>query len=277
MQIRALPMSSQIRMIPYILALLLWIPKPSFALSTEVNKAISDSDAQRLRQLLADGKPHCEAIEGHQTCLMRAAELARSAEVVSVLLSAKPDVSRQDYSGKSALMYAASNPYGKDRIKIAKMLIEAGADVNARTNGEGISALYLAVSNGDTEMVRLLLRSGAEVKTRSPQKTPILVAAVGSKPREGNDDLVIIRILLTAGASINEPDDRGVTPLMLAAELGKHGEPDIVRFLIKRGAKVNFRNADGNTALSHLDSVDIGTEGDHSEVIRILKAAGAKR
>jgi rhodanese-related sulfurtransferase len=49
-----------------------------------------------------------------------------------------------------------------------------------------------------------------------------------------------------AADSISATGDRATTPLMQAAH---HGEPDIVARLVRAGAPLNARNADGNNAL----------------------------
>lgn len=46
-------------------------------------------------------------------------------------------------------------------VKIAKMLIEAGADVNAKQQ-EGFTPLHSAAHNGDLEMAELLLKNGSK-------------------------------------------------------------------------------------------------------------------
>lgn len=55
-------------------------------------------------------------------------------------------------NGSTSLLYAAS----RDRIPIAKLLIESGADVNRRDK-LGSTALHRAASRGHNEMVQLLL------------------------------------------------------------------------------------------------------------------------
>ena len=115
--------------------------------------------------------------------------------------------------------------------------------------------------------------------------------------RENN--LPQLRSLLDSKTSATAADDRGITPLMYAAELGSL---DAMRLLIDRGADVNAQNAFGSTALmwSASDPAKVRLLLDHgaqvnttarsgrsaliiaaftnpsAEVVRLLLAKGAK-
>src|SRR5215472_565842 len=76
---------------------------------------------------------------------------------------------------------------------------------------------------------------------------------------EWNDDQ--IKWLLGHGANVNEPDEEGNTPLMLAVRVGIY--PDYVQNLLDHGADLHARNKSGNTPLmialdyGSLDSVEV--------------------
>jgi len=55
-----------------------------------------------------------------------------------------------------------------ETIEVARLLVEAGADVNATAAG-GYTPLHLAASQGSREIVALLLESGANRETRCDQ------------------------------------------------------------------------------------------------------------
>jgi len=82
-------------------------------------------------------------------------------------------------------------------------------------------------------------------------------------------NILAVKALVEDGA---DPDtsiaygDNQVTPLMRASGRGRR---DIVRYLLSKGAKVNARNADGDTAL--MEAVKRGFD----DIVTLLIAAGA--
>jgi ankyrin repeat protein len=120
--------------------------------------------------------------------------------------------------------------------KVAKALIDAGADVNARAPIMGTSgALFSAVVSGHPEVVRLLLKSGAIVDQRAAHtgSTPLAWAAGERK----TDRSEVIRLLLEAGADANAHGFNGRAPLEAAASSGR---PEHVKLLLEAGADVHW-------------------------------------
>jgi len=76
----------------------------------------------------------------------------------------------------------------------------------------------------------------------------------------------LVEYFLDRGVDVNGTNNRGETPLMIAA--GEH-QPQILRLLIERGADVNYLNADGRTALMY------AAEEGAANAIRILIKNGA--
>ena len=71
-----------------------------------------------------------------------------------------------------ALIYAAENGH----TEIAKLLIEAGTDVNAQSH-EGYTALMLASGKSHTEIVKLLIEAGVEVNVQNKFGETALILA----------------------------------------------------------------------------------------------------
>ncbi|MXX57200.1 MAG: hypothetical protein F4X15_17460 [Gemmatimonadetes bacterium] len=113
-----------------------------------------------------------------------------------------------------------------------RALIAEGADVNA-AQGDGMTALHWAASNRDPGLARILLEAGADVGagTRIGRYTPLHVAAQAGAGE-------VVEILLAAGADPNAPITAGgaARPLHLAAASGSER---VVRALVAAGADVN--------------------------------------
>ncbi|KAJ8306386.1 hypothetical protein KUTeg_016931 [Tegillarca granosa] len=99
---------------------------------------------------------------------------------------------------------------------VAKFLLEHGADVN-QTDNYGRSPLHVAAAVDYPEMVVLLIENGAnkEARTKGEEQTPVHYAAK-------NDACISLRTLIKLECDYKTVRDyKGRTPLHLAAELGK--------------------------------------------------------
>ena len=104
-------------------------------------------------------------------------------EAVKQHVSAGTDVDAKEPPGGSTPLIVAAT-FG--RFEAAKLLIEKGANVNARSN-DGATALHGAAFFCHTEIVRLLLDKGAEVNAKNIRgETPLdSVAGEWSQELEG--------------------------------------------------------------------------------------------
>src|SRR6267378_4981357 len=114
------------------------------------------------------------------------------------------DVNLKDQKETTPLMYAAA--FGS--LDAMKILVEAGADVNAK-NALSVSSLLWCA--GDLEKVRLLVSKGADVNARSKQgQTPLLIAASHDGASE------IVKLLLNKGADASARGFMNTTTLLSA-------------------------------------------------------------
>src|SRR5206468_1625396 len=136
---------------------------------------------------------------------------------------------KQGDSGRTALQAAAIN----SQTGIARLLIAAGADVNATPNVRS-TPLQFAVRarQHNPELVSFLIASGATIP-----KT-ILLNTVDWRP----DPLPVVETLLRNGADPNAQRKEGDTPLVLAVS---HHPQDLglARLLIHHGASVDPTSA----------------------------------
>lgn len=153
----------------------------------------------------------------------------------------------------------------------------AGANLDAldtRKATDGRTALILAAERGRLDLVRALLKLGADpaVKARtSPHNMQAMVdnisqerTALHAAAAAGHDK--VVTALIDAGAAIEAKDERGETPLFLAAANDCRAA---VRVLIQRGAQVNLKGDDNMTPLLY------AAARGHSETGLALLAAGA--
>ncbi|MDO9436837.1 ankyrin repeat domain-containing protein [Hydrogenophaga sp.] len=141
------------------------------------------------------------------------------------------------------------------------VLLDRQADVDKKGKGDQ-TALLIATSRGDDELVRLLLDHGANPNAQlavRTKETPLHFAC------ESNQNHVIA-MLLQAGAIPNVPNAQGITPLMLAC---RWGGPPTLELLLKHGALVNLKDNNAYTALHFAAGRGIDT------VVELLLANGA--
>jgi ankyrin repeat protein len=139
------------------------------------------------------------------------------------LLGKGADPNERNSYGYPALSIAA----GSGDTTIVKLLLAAGANVNARSVNLNDTALASAAERGHPEIVRLLVQAGADVEAKDGSGwTPLFGAAMS-----GNSETV--KILLDAGADINARASKGWTALK---EAEMRGNENIVQQLKSAGA-----------------------------------------
>ncbi|MDO8932392.1 MAG: ankyrin repeat domain-containing protein [Rhodocyclaceae bacterium] len=121
----------------------------------------------------------------------------------------------------------------------------ARSNFNIHTLDEnGNEPLMFALKKGHTVVAKILLDAGADVNTRDRLGLTPLLVACGKTARGYN---IIAETLIKKGAPINVRDSLGFTPLLLALS---GGNLDIARLLIERGADVSACTKKGETALA---------------------------
>lgn len=100
------------------------------------------------------------------------------------------------------------------------------------------SPFHTACMLYDAKLVSLLIGCGASVHRPDTHRLPPLHVAVSGRRVD------VIDVLLEHGASINQEDCYGWTPLCVAMN-----RPDLIPCLLQRGADVNHRMSSGYTAL----------------------------
>jgi ankyrin repeat protein len=129
--------------------------------------------------------------------------------------------------------------------------------VNARDTGTGETALHIVVKRGDQPYTSFLLAKGADPNARDNKgNTPLTLAAAG-----GYDNL--IELLVNGKANVNLGNGSGETPLILAVH---RRDTEMVRELIKNGADPD--QADVLAGKSARDYATLDTR--NSQIARIF-------
>ena len=179
------------------------------------------------------------------------------AEKVSSLLSIgmNPDCQSFPWGGITPLNWAATNGH----TDVVKLLLRAGADPNIADLGRE-TPLSEASRKGHKYVVKLLLEARAEPHTTDDfGRTPLYWAA-----RYGHTE--VVKLLLDPVVKPNTPDASGRTPLYWAAI---KGHTDVVKLLLKNGADPNIADDWTDTPL-----YAASREG-HKDVAKMLLEAEA--
>jgi ankyrin repeat protein len=128
-------------------------------------------------------------------------------------------------------------------VETANVLIEAGADVNAK-NKKGKTALMYAVQKlSNLEMVKLLIEKGANVNQSDNSGTTPLMVSISE-----SEDYETLDLLIEKGADLNAKDKLGKTALMRSLKL-EYNSDDVMEYLIKKGANIDTKDNQGNSLI----------------------------
>ncbi|XP_055853420.1 ankyrin-1-like [Episyrphus balteatus] len=203
--------------------------------------------------------------------LLRIATNKLCKEIIEILLEKQVDIDATDKFGRTALHMTASQEYEgfcdflniddtppeviKTKAEIAKILLINGANVNAKTTKNRLTALHIACVKQFINVVEVLLEFQADVDCVAKGFTPLHIAA-----EKGNS--TIIEMLVKHNMNIvNSKQENGDTALHIAA---KKGHQNALEILLKNGADVNLKNNKHETAL-HL-----AAKGSKNEIVSIL-------
>ena len=168
------------------------------------------------------------------------------------------------------------SPFSEEEaLEIVERLLDGGADPNRQTiyptpgpvgdvrinpAPPGSAALHIAANSGSVELIRLLIKRGADPNLlRKDGHTPLSVAVVAG-------DLAMVRELTELGADVSnryDPHDKIPDPVE-AVTLARQGQtithiaaaglsPRIIEYLYSQGAPIDLRNEQGETQLDLAD------------------------
>ncbi|MEM6553346.1 MAG: ankyrin repeat domain-containing protein [Planctomycetota bacterium] len=188
--------------------------------------------------------------------LHRAVRLGH-AEIAKMLLEAGADVRARQSDGPTPLFLAAQHGQGA----MIPVLLEAGADVADAGDDERDTALHRAAAAGHAEAVRALLVAGApHDQTDRRARMPIHYAAASG-------DLATVQALLDAGVDLKSRDLRRLLP-----NLWDDISAEVIPLLVEHGLDPNAKSMFFRMGRTPL--MIVSEQGDPARVAAML-AAGA--
>ena len=148
--------------------------------------------------------------DNNMTALHVASELGFT-NVVQRLLDAGAGVDEKTTISEIIDVAALHLAAGKGHLAVVKLLLERGATQLADANG--YTPLFYAAAAGFDRVVKILLQSGASPKLRAKTGDEGDIGPHHLAVKAGN--VSTLKLLLDAGAGINDQTTRGDTPLAL--------------------------------------------------------------
>ncbi|KXJ15102.1 Transient receptor potential cation channel subfamily A member 1 [Exaiptasia diaphana] len=183
-------------------------------------------------------------------------------DIVGRLLRGKMNtINNIDEDGMAALHYAARC----NRVEILKMLLRAGADIDVKGSSKihAMTPLLCAAKFNAIESSKVLIREGASVSAKNCYGQTALHHAVRRQ------NIKIVELLLTEGKmDVNVVDIDKTTALHIAAHVGDEMSTKLLLF---HGIEIKAQDNDGFTAFH------VAAREGKNDVLRTLLQTGTER
>lgn len=233
------------------------------ALESTALHAAARNDQKEAIHVLADGGGDTEAADSLGCTPLHIAALRNATSAVVALLEHNADTSKANNDERTPLHLSAE--FG--HVSASAALMAAGADITLRCEDNEPSALDIAAAAGKVDVLKEMMDYGADVNSvDSDGRTPLVIAVA-------SNEAGAVDVLAEAGARVDAlVENNSWTSLHVAAE---YLYPDVVRTLLKHGARVNARDVDHhNDTPLHIAARQVGMEG-AAEVVEALLERGA--
>lgn len=195
--------------------------------------------------------------------------MRRPLAALAILLAAAVSVPAQAQFSDSYKFLEAVRK--KEGDKVTEALNEPGTQiVNTKDYTTGQTGLHIVVARRDLVWVQFLIAKGANVNARDNRGVTPLVQASELGFLEGVDELI------KSGARVDEANNTGETPLISAVH---RKDLALVRLLIKAGANPDRPDNSGRSAREYaaLDGKNSPVLGEIERAAKDAKAAGPKK
>lgn len=275
---------------------------------TALSFAAREGDIATLEAMLASGVD-VNYTDIDNTSALVTALMNKQYSAALYLLEKGADPNIADTLGRTAL-YAAIDMRNEDysalpnrpaldptpNLEVIRVLLEKGANVNATlvqrlpgrsgmdsgdtTLGEGTTPLMRAARAGDAEVIRLLLKYGADPMLATKEGNTALMFAAGVGYRDKNTSgteaqaLEALQVMVELGLDVNQLNNRGETALHGAAG---RGADTIVQYLVDRGARLDIKSKAGFTPMDFAMGKNVVAQlpVPHDSTVALLRKLGA--
>ncbi len=177
-------------------------------------------------------------------------------EAIKRMVSEDTEILNKKNRWNQSLIFAASR---YNQIEIVKYLIKNGADVNSK-NPFGRTPLVNSANKGNMKMAEILLAAGSDINYKGYRRESIGFRAV----IKGFTNY--LEFCINNGLNINNRDGIGNS---LLAKAALYAKPEVIKYLIEKRMDVNAVNDYGQSGL-HIAAIR-----GYTNVIRLLIDAGA--
>jgi ankyrin repeat protein len=262
------------------------VASPIIASGQAIFDAIRANDQDKVKALLVADKTLVNLKNGYGDTPLHIAALVDNDQIAKLLIEYGADLDVRNASLYTPLMRAG--------LKVSKVLVKSGADINfVSPNGQS-TALFGALMWKDKEVAEYLLKSGAKIPEKGNRRFRINLINATKKGiiqylnrclKNGLDPLFSgesqssllhyaaesnstawLDKLFALGVPFNRANIFGWAPIHNAAY---YGNQVTVEWFIKKGADLNARTIDGHSPYN------LAVEAKNTDVINFLKTIGA--
>jgi ankyrin repeat protein len=200
------------------------------------------------------------------------AALEGRVEVAQVLLDHGANAKLETEGGETALLTVSRGEFDSQEqgASTARLLLERGADVNARYK-DGWTSLHWAAFKGRVEVTRVLLDHGVNTKLQNERGETALHVVSRGKHNNSQEGVGTARLLLERGVDVNARDKDGWTSLHFAAF---EGRVEVAQVLLDYGANAKLETMWGETALHLVSPGEYDSEERGVGIARMLLEHG---
>jgi ankyrin len=192
---------------------------------TPLMAAVFGNDPVIVKQLLELGADVRAREEGSEATALHYA--CQSDPLVQAMGEGPDAPSREQVSEATGWHYEVDNA-----VEIARLLLEYGADIEARDMAEA-TPLLIASMQGVGEVAELLIDKGADVGAHDHfERTVLMLSVLGG-------DLGLMQLLVEKGVDVRATDAKGANALWTAVRAGR---TEMIRYLLSRGASVSIES-----------------------------------